>query len=69
MLKNIKESAENMQSDEEFSAVFDGYTFEATFDSSSEAKVVELCPNGSQIQLTRANTQEFIDLYLKKLTE
>ena len=69
MLSNIKKSAESMQSDEEFSVVFDGYTFEASFDSSSDAKVVELCPNGSQIQLTRANALEFIDLYLKKLTE
>lgn len=69
MLKNIKESAQNMQSDEEFSAIFDGYTFEASFDSSSEAKVVELCPNGSQMQLTRANALVFIDLYLQKLTE
>ena len=58
-----------MTSDEDFAAVYDGYTFEGSFSSDADAEVVELCPNGANIPLTRENASEFVDLYLKKLTE
>ena len=58
-----------MQTDEEFDAIYDGYTFEASFGAGHDAEVVELCPGGILKALTRANADEFVDLYLKKLTE
>ena len=58
-----------MQTDEEFDAIYDGYTFEASFGSGYDTEHVELCPGGMLKALTRANADEFVDLYLRKLTE
>ena len=58
-----------MNSDEEFDLIYDGYTFEASFGLDSDAKVVELCPGGVLRALKRENAEEFVDLFLRKLTE
>ena len=69
MLSQIKMHAISSNSDEEFAACYDGYTFEGSFSSDSDSVVVELCPNGAKIALRRDNADEFVSLYLKKLTE
>ena len=61
--------AGEMTSDDEFAVIYDGYTFEASFGSQQDSELVELCPGGVLKDLTRANAKEFVDLYLKKLTE
>ena len=58
-----------MTTDEDFDAIYDGYTFEASFGSEADAEVVELCPGGVLKALTRENADEFVDLYLQKFTE
>ena len=50
MLEQILKHAKELESDDEFAAYYDGYTFEASL---REDKTVDLCPNGAQIALTR----------------
>ena len=69
MLRQIKKHAKELNSDEEFDLIYDGYTFEASLGSDSDANVVELCPGGVLRALKRENADEFVDLYLRKLTE
>ena len=68
LLSQIKEHASET-STEEFATLYEGYTFETSFGADDASELVELCPNGAQIALTRANAEEFVDLYLRKLTE
>ena len=42
-----------MTSDEDFSAAYDGYTFEASFEHDEDAQSTELCPDGACKALTR----------------
>ena len=56
-------------SEEDFNAVYDGYTFEGSFGVDTEMIDIDLCPNGASIALSRSNAAEFVELYLKKLTE
>ena len=52
--------------------MYDGYTFEGNFGGvggDNDSQDIELKPDGANIQLTRSNADEFIKLYLKKLTE
>ena len=61
MLAMIKQHARELDSDEEFAAYYDGYTFEASL---SDNNTIELCPNGTNKALTRANAGEFVELFL-----
>lgn len=66
MLLMIKQHGQELGSEEEFASYYDGYTFEVSL---GDDKTIELCPCGSSIALTRDNSAEFVDLFLKHYTE
>ena len=55
--------------EEEFSALYNGYTFEGSFSVGNNLINTDLCPGGASIELNRSNSTEFVELYLKKLTD
>ena len=66
MLQGIRKAA-RLCSDEDFEAAC-GQKFVLNVSSDSpDDKVIELCTNGGKRELTRKNSEEFIELTVKKL--
>lgn len=63
------EAQSKVASEEDFAIVYDGYTFEGSFNLENDIVDIELCPDGAKIPLTRSNAERFVELYLKKLSE
>ena len=66
-LQQLKTASEMFKDEAEFAAMYEGYNFEGDFGDGET--YVELCDGGSKKPVTIANTNEYIELYLKKYTE
>ena len=64
-LERIRDAACH-STDAEFAIVYGDYAF--VLESIGD-KVVELCPSGTMIGLTKINAEEYIELYLKAYTK